>query len=51
MNRIMIDELHVRSINDRTHNSIAWDSTLRWTTFYICWDARIEVIPLDTQSS
>ncbi len=23
MNRIMIDELHVRSINDRTHNSIA----------------------------
>jgi hypothetical protein len=27
------------------------DSTLRWTILYICWDARIEVISFDTQSS
>ncbi len=27
------------------------DFTLRWAILYICWNARIEVISLDTQSS
>jgi hypothetical protein len=47
----MSNRIFVKDIDDRTHNNIAWDSTLRWTTLYICWDARIEVISFDTQSS
>jgi hypothetical protein len=27
------------------------DFTLRWATLYICWGARVEVIPFGTQSS
>jgi hypothetical protein len=41
----------VKNIGGRTHDSIAFKFYLRWAILYICWGDRVEVIPLDTQSS